>query len=190
MPSVATARGHRQSASAVCYSSAHKRRIRLMIIKVEPRDWNMASVFLLFDTEEPNPEDERVRTYLDECGLVPKRTTRTQVEDREREVWSFGSCYLGLHLQAIAEIQRKVLEREVLTIEVHTLLKEGPNSAARDRAAGIGEEQLWAAVEGLLDEYHRDSSFATDDDGRISVALDAAEVQQSFLRVVSSDTRG
>ena len=160
-----------------------------MIIKVEPRDWNMASVLLLFDTEEPNSEDERVRTYLDERGLVPRRTTKTQVEDRECEVWSFGSCYLGLHLQVIAEIQRKALEREALAMEVHTLLKEGPDSAARDRAAGIGEDELWAAVEGLLDEYHRDSSFATDEDGHISVALDAADVQQSFLRLVSSDTR-
>ena len=160
-----------------------------MIIKVEPRDWNMATVLLLFDAEEPDPEDERIRTYLGERELVPRRTTSTQVEDRECEVWTFGSCYLGLHLQVIVEMQRKALEREALAMEVHTLLKGGPNPAARDRAAGIGEEQLRAAVEGMLDEYHRDSSFATDDDGHVSIALDADEVQESFLKLVSSDAR-
>ena len=160
-----------------------------MIIKVEPRDWNMSTVLLLFDAEEPNSEDERIRTYLSERGLVPRRTTSIQVEDRECEVWSFGSCYLGLHLQVIAEMQRKTLEREALAVEVRALLKEGANPAARDSAARIGEEQLRAAVEGIVDEYHRDSSFSTDDDGRVSVALDAAQVQQSFLRLMSSDTR-
>ena len=160
-----------------------------MIIKVESKDWNMASVFLLFDVEEPDSEDEAIRTYLDERGLAPKRVAQTRVEERECEVWSFGSCYLGLHLSVIAEMQRKTLEREALAMEIRALLKEGPDSAARDGAAGIGEEGLWAAVEGLLDEYHRDSSFATDDDGLISVALDAAEVQRSFLKLVSSDVR-
>ena len=160
-----------------------------MIIKVEPRDWNMATVLLLFDAEEPDTEDERIRTYLSERELVPRRTTKTQVEDRECEVWTFGSCYLGLHLQVIAEMQRKTLEREALAMEVRALLKEGANPAARDSAVRVGEEQLRAAVEGIVDEYHRDSSFSTDDDGRVSVALDAAQVQQSFLRLMSSDTR-
>jgi hypothetical protein len=160
-----------------------------MIIKIEPRDWNMATVLLLFDAEEPDTEDERIRTYLSERELVPRRTTKTQVEDRECEVWTFGSCYLGLHLQVIAEMQRKTLEREALAMEVRALLKEDANPAARDSAVGVDEEQLRAAVEDIVDEYHRDSSFSTDNDGRVSVALDAAQVQQSFLRLMSSDTR-
>ena len=156
-----------------------------MIIKVEPRDWNMASVFLLFDAEEPDPEDDPVKTYLDERGLEPKRTNRTQVDDRESDAWSFGSCYLGPHLHEIAEIQRKVLEREVLATEIEVLIKEGPENAARKTAEGMGEDELATAVDGLLDEYHRDSSFTADDQGQISITLDAVEVRESFLKLVS-----
>ena len=156
-----------------------------MIIKVEPRDWNMASVFLLFDAEQPDSEDEKVRSYLDERGLQPKRTRTTQVDDRECDVWSFGSCSLGPHLHAIAEIQRKTLEREALAAKIAVLIKDGPEGGVRETAVGMGEDELYAAVDGLLDEYDRDSSFATDDEGRITIALDPAEVQASFLKLVS-----
>lgn len=81
-----------------------------MLIRVEPLDWDMAAVFLLFDNDEPAPEDEPIRSYLAERGLEPKRTAKTTVDDRECEVWRFGSCYLGPHLYAISELQREIVE--------------------------------------------------------------------------------
>ena len=44
-----------------------------MIIKVEPKDWNMYSVDLLFNQEAPDSEDGAIEDYLAEHGLVPRR---------------------------------------------------------------------------------------------------------------------
>ena len=156
-----------------------------MIIRVEPKDWMMQSVFLYFDGEAPDPEDEVVRQYLDENKLVPRRETTTRWEDRDWEVMYYGGCYLGRHLSVIGEIQRKALKREMLEEKIPDLLKEGPNKEARKLVTEPGNASIKDAINMLVDEYHQDSSFGRDSDGRLQVALDAATVQGSLLEAVA-----
>ena len=155
-----------------------------MYLRIEPREWNMYSVFLYFDEKAPDAEDGDVREYLSERHLEPKRVEKSDLDDREFDVWSYGGCYLGRrHLNAIAEIQGKVVGREQLLTTIHALLKEGPRADARDRVSSMEKGQLEAAVDKLVEEYNRDASFGPDGDGRLHVTLDAAEVQESFLKL-------
>lgn len=89
-----------------------------MRIRVEPKEFFMYSVFLAFNPERPEPEDEAVRAYLAERDLEPK-ARGTQVWDgQEFQVLYYGGCYLGRHLEAIQDMQRQAVEREMLTEEI------------------------------------------------------------------------
>ncbi len=43
-----------------------------MIIRVEPKDLFMFSVFFVFNRERPDLEDQEVRNYLRQHDLLPK----------------------------------------------------------------------------------------------------------------------
>ena len=49
-----------------------------MIIRVEPKDFFMSTILLLFDQARPDPEDEEVK---------PRNTPKTR-KDEERSIWS------------------------------------------------------------------------------------------------------
>ena len=161
-----------------------------MQIKVEPKDFLMYSVFLIFDEEASDAEDEAVKTYLAERGLEPKRVSKTVQEDRGCEVMYFGGCYLGGHLNAIGQIQRRVVDRELLAAEIPSLLRQGPDAEARARASSTRDGELQEAVEKLVDEYHVESSFGLDDEGLIQVTLDAEPVQARFLDLMADSPSG
>ena len=154
-----------------------------MFIRVEPKDWNMHAVYLIFDQEAPHPEDEGVRRYLADHRLEAKTLTKTTLEDRECEVMYFGGCYLGRHLQAVANIQQYSMRQQMLSEEIPVMLREGPSSLVRERVAAMGAAPLWEEVSRLAEEYNRETSFEVDDDGQPHVALDAADVQDSFLKL-------
>ena len=79
----------------------------------------MYTVLFYFSEESPDTEDEAVRVYLTEHQLEPRRQTNAELDDHGYTVWSFGGCYLGrAHLNAIADLQGKVVEREMLTIAI------------------------------------------------------------------------
>ena len=78
-----------------------------MLVRLEPKDWLMHAVYLFFDEQTPDPEDQEVRDYLAAHKLEPKRTTTTTWDEREWHVMYFGGCYLGRHLQVLSEIQRR-----------------------------------------------------------------------------------
>ena len=86
-----------------------------MLIRVEPKEWMMSSVFLYFDQNTPSPEDEVVRKYIAENSLVPKREGATTWNDREWDVMYFGGCYLGRHLGAIDRIQKEAAEKAAIS---------------------------------------------------------------------------
>lgn len=94
-----------------------------MIIRVEPKDFFMSTILLLFDRAHPDPEDEEVKRYLAGRGLEPKRTFDDASQEQYGIVWQFGGCYLGRHLDAIADIQKRYLEAEMLADEIPRLLK-------------------------------------------------------------------
>ena len=82
-----------------------------MLIRLEPKEWMMNSVFLYFDQNTPSPEDEAVRKYIASNSLVPKKEGETTWDDRDWDVMYFGGCYLGRHLGAIDQIQKEEAEK-------------------------------------------------------------------------------
>jgi hypothetical protein len=156
-----------------------------MIIRIEPREWMMQSVFLYFDDETPDAEDGAVKQYLNEHKLVPRRETTPRWEDRDWAVMYYGGCYFGRHLRVIGDMQRKALKREMLEEKLPDLLKEGPDKEAGRLVSELENESLEEAMDKLVDEYHQDSSFGPDSDGRLQVALDAGAVQERFLEILA-----
>src|SRR5262245_52308872 len=94
-----------------------------MIIRVDPKDFFKSTILLLFDREHPDPEDQEVKRYLAERDLQPKRTLDAASQEQYSVIWQFGGCYLGRHLDAIADIQKKYLEAEMLADEIPRLLR-------------------------------------------------------------------
>ena len=81
-----------------------------MRIKVEPKDFFMYSVFLAFQKDEAEAEDEAVKAYIEEHELIPKMQGTDTVDGEELDVMYFGGCYLGRHLGAIEDMQRTAVE--------------------------------------------------------------------------------
>ena len=154
-----------------------------MFIRVEPRELMMHWVYLFFDEEAPDTEDEDVRNYIAERGLVPKEQFKTKIDDRENEILSFGGCYLGRHLEFISAIQRKAMEWQALAWEIPKMLREGGNREARGRVESMSDDRLTAVVNELVEKYWQRSSFANDEDGSLRVSLDPSVVQDSFLQL-------
>ena len=109
-----------------------------MIVHTEPKDFFMFTVHFFFNKEHPDAEDQSVKAYLEEKQLYPKRTNKIEHQGWPCEVWSFGGCYLGRHLGAIGEMQRKTVERELITAQVERLVRHEPQEGLRavDRRDG------------------------------------------------------
>ena len=60
-----------------------------------------------------------------------------RLEDRDWQVMSFDGCYLGRHLSSLSQIQRQVVEREMLAAGIPRVLRSGPNAEARLRASSF-----------------------------------------------------
>ena len=95
-----------------------------MFIKVEPAEFFMYRVILVFDLENPNSEDQDARDYMTEWELEPKYQRIGDFEGSNSEIMQFGGCYLGRHLGKISEIQRGHVEREIITAEIGRLLDD------------------------------------------------------------------
>jgi hypothetical protein len=157
-----------------------------MIIRVEPKDFFMSTIFLIFDREQPDPEDEEVKGYLAERSLEPRRTVETAYQERDCLVWQFGGCYLGGHLNTIADIQRKYLEEEMLAHEMPRLLKEAAAVEVQEAVDQLPDSRLQELVATLVKEFHQESSFAPDADGNVKVTLEPAVIQRRFRELLQS----
>jgi hypothetical protein len=161
-----------------------------MIIRVEPKEFFMSTVYLIFNREQGEPEDEEVKRYLAERQLAPKREWQTTYEERDCQIWQFGGCYLGKHLDMIAEIQRKYIETEMLAAEIPHLLKEGGDVEIQQATQGLPEAQLQELVGILVKEFHQESAFGVDEAGHVQVTLASAAVQQRFKELVAASSQG
>jgi hypothetical protein len=85
-------------------------------------------VYVIFNREQPEPEDDEVRRDLAEHQLEPKRRFDGTDQERPCHIWPFGGCYLGTHLDRIADIQRRYLEAELLAQEIQRLLADGADT--------------------------------------------------------------
>ena len=60
-------------------------------------------VLLLFDPAEQQVKD-RVRSYLTENDISPRREYTETRDDTEYDVYYFGSCYIEGHLDSLTEV--------------------------------------------------------------------------------------
>jgi hypothetical protein len=157
-----------------------------MIIRVEPKDFFMSTILLIFDQQQADPEDEEAKCYLAERGLEPKRTFHTEMQERDYVVWQFGGCYLGRHLDAIADIQKRYLEAEMLADELPRLLKADAEVAVREAIDQLPNTRLEELVDALVKEFHRESSFGPGAEGNLKVILEPAVVQRRFKELLHS----
>ena len=157
-----------------------------MIIRVEPKDFFMSTILLVFDRRQPDPEDEEVKGYLSERALEPKRTFDTASQEQDCVVWQFGGCYLGMHLDAIADIQKKYLEAEMLADEIPRLLKADVEVEVQEAIDRLPDASLQKLVDTLVKEFHQESAFRPDAEGNIKVMLEPAVVRRRFTELLQS----
>ena len=144
-----------------------------MIIKVEPAEFFMYRVIIISNLENPDPEDQEIRDYMDAQELEPKYRSEGDFEGRHSESMQFGGCYLGKHLGEINLIQQKYIEQELIAFEINRHLGES------ERPVEIPEERRDGAVAELLKSFHNDSAFRKMDDGKYEVALDGEAVREA-----------
>ena len=156
-----------------------------MIIRIEPKDWNMHTVLMFFKREEPHPEDADIRRYLEERHLEPRRRYDTELEGEKFEVLTYGGCYLGRHMNALADIQRGVVEREILADAIPALLADGPDAEAVALAAAKSDAEMTAIVDALTDALHLPANFGIDASGELQTTVSAEDVQARFLTMAS-----
>ena len=65
-------------------------------------------VLLLFDPNDPGPEDGAARAYIEEQGIEPRRRYSEVRDATEYEVYYFGLCYLEGHLDHLTGLATEV----------------------------------------------------------------------------------
>ena len=156
-----------------------------MYIKVEDAGFFMYTVKLIYDLENPDSEDQKIRDYLTEHELEPKYQGKGDYEGRNSELMQFGGCYLGKHLQKIGEIQRHAVETEALTDEIQKHL-----STAFGNGLSTEDSQHEQVVPRLVQEFHQDSVFRTNENGELAASLEEREVLAAARRIMAeSQTR-
>ena len=144
-----------------------------MIIKVEPADMFMYRVIMISNLENPDPEDQDIRDYLEANELEPKYRSEGDFEGRHSESMQFGGCYLGRHTGEINLIQQRYVEEELITYEINRHLGES------DSPVDIPEEKRENALAELLKNFNNEGAFRKMDDGKYEVALDGEKVRQA-----------
>ena len=93
---------------------------------------------------------------------------------------------MGRHLGAIGEMQRKTVERELVTAQVERLVRREPQEEMLSITAGMAELDLQGLVDGLVEEFHQDSSFGLDDQGQLMLTLEDSVVEARFKALVAA----
>ena len=151
-----------------------------MFIRVEPADFFMYRVILIFDLERPDSEDQSVRDYLTENELEARHQSKGELDERQCEFLQFGGCYLGKHLDSIGRIQRSAVEIELLTEEIETHL------TAAAQPLKFSAEQRSEAVATLAKDFQQEESFKTDEDGNLVAVLDGDAVREAARKLAVS----
>ncbi len=151
-----------------------------MFIKVEPAEFFMYRVILVFDLESLNSEDQEVRDYMTEWELEPKYQHTGDFEGSNSEIMQFGGCYLGKHLGKISEIQRNHVERELVTAEIERMLDDAGDPVAIP--TGRREETLQL----LTQTFHQPEVFQPNGEGLLEAALDAPAVRRAARELLDA----
>ena len=151
-----------------------------MFIKVEPAEFFMYRVILVFDLESPNSEDQEVRDYMTEWELEPKYQRTGDFEGSNSEIMQFGGCYLGRHLGKISEIQRNHVERELVTAEIAQMLDDADDPVA------IPDGRREETLHQLVTAFHQPDVFQPNDEGLLEAVLDAPAVRQAARELLAA----
>ncbi len=151
-----------------------------MFIKVEPAEFFMYRVIIVFDLESPNSEDQDVRDYMTEWELEPKYQRTGDFEGSNSEIMQYGGCYLGRHLGKISEIQRNYVEREIITAEIGRLLDDEGEPVA------IPSAQREDTVRQLVETFHQPEAFQPNEEGLLEAVLDASAVRQAARELLTA----
>ena len=151
-----------------------------MFIQMEPAGFFMYTVRLIFDLEEENSEDLLVRDYLMEHELEPKYQWNEELEGSQCEFMQFGGCYLGKHLNSIGQIQRRIVELELLTAEVETHME----SFIAD-GTPANDAQCQATIEALVKKFDQESAFEANDQGELTAFLDGDSVREAARKLLA-----
>ena len=157
-----------------------------MRVRIEPKEFFMYSVFLAFDHNSPDAEDQEVLAYLEQHELEAKRQGKQVVDDVEYNVMQFGGCYLGKHLNNIGDMQRNSVQREMLSEAIEQVLSDSKDHVARQTADNTPEPRMKEIIAGMAQEFHDESSFGSDEDGYLTVALDPAVIEQKFVEMAGA----
>ena len=151
-----------------------------MFIKVEPAEFFMYRVILVFDLENPNSEDQDVRDYMTEWELEPKYQRTGDFEGSNSEIMQFGGCYLGRHLGKISEIQRSHVEREIITAEIGLVLDDASDPVA------VPDDRREETVAQLVQTFHQPEVFQPNGEGLLEAVLDAPAVRQAARELLAA----
>ena len=151
-----------------------------MFIKVEPAEFFMYRVILVFDLENPNSEDQEARDYMDEWELEPKYQWTGDFEGSNSEIMQFGGCYLGRHLGKISEIQRSHVELEIITAEIGLLLDDVSDPVS------VPDDRREETVRHLAQTFHQPEVFQPNDEGLLEAVLDAPAVRQAARELLAA----
>ncbi len=151
-----------------------------MFIKVEPAEFFMYRVILVFDLENPNSEDHEVRDYMTEWELEPKYQRTGDFEGSNSDIMQFGGCYLGRHLGKISEIQRSHVEREIIISEIGRVLDDDEDPVA------IPDVQREDTLARLVQTFHQPEVFQPNDEGLLEAVLDATAVKQAARELLAA----
>ena len=151
-----------------------------MFIKVEPAEFFMYRVILVFDQEAPNSEDQEVRDYMTEWELEPKYQYTGDYEGSNSEIMQFGGCYLGRHLGRISEIQRSHVEREIITAEIALALDD------EDDPVAIPDAMREETLSQLTQTFHQPEVFQPNDEGLLEAVLDAPAVRRAARELLAA----
>ncbi len=151
-----------------------------MFIKVEPAEFFMYRVILVFDLESPNSEDQNVRDYMTEWELEPKYQRVGDFEGSNSEIMQFGGCYLGRHLGKISEIQRSHVEREIIIAEIGLVLDDEGDPV--EVPSALREE----TIRSLVETFHQPEVFQPNDEGLLEAVLDAPAVRRAARELLAT----
>ena len=152
-----------------------------MFIKVEPAEFFMYRVILVFDLENPNAEDQDVRDYMTEWELEPKYQRVGDFEGSNSEIMQFGGCYLGRHLGKISEIQRGHVEREIITAEIGLVLDDANDPVA------VPDDRREEMVAQMVQTFYQPDVFQPNGDGLLEAVLDASAVRQAARELIAAE---
>lgn len=150
-----------------------------MFIKVEPAEFFMYRVILVFDLENPNSEDQDARDYMTEWELEPKYQRIGDFEGSNSEIMQFGGCYLGRHLGKISEIQRGHVEREIITAEIGRLLDDEGDPVP------VPDDRREQTVRELVQAFYLPDVFQPNDEGLLEAVLDPSAVRQAAREMLA-----